>query len=149
MAVLAWGKGKMETCISTNGEPSGNWKEIDTPKEGTLKLTPTAGQETEAKEEGGEIVDSRTLKTTYQLEFDLFDKKGSERPWVDEDGKISGEHSFRYTPEDEEATGFLIDCATVRCEYNFSATDGGILHYVAKCLKPKTGKTVKPYVKGS
>lgn len=30
-----------------------------------------------------------------------------------------------------------------------STEDGKMLHYVARCLKPKTGKTVKPYTKGS
>lgn len=149
MAILSWGKGLLETCVSTNGAPavSPSWKSIDTPKEGTLKLTASAGQEVTATEEGGEIVDARSGKTTYTLEFDLFVKKGVERPWEDTDGIITGEHAFRYTPEDEATEGFLIERSTVRCEESYTTADGKILHYVARCLKPKTGKTVKEYTK--
>lgn len=147
MSLLSWGKGLLETTTSTDGAAGSNWTSIDTPKQDTLKLTPTAGQETTASEEGGDIVDSRTAKTTYQLEFDLFVKKGVERPWIDNDGIITGEHAFRYTPEDEATEGFLIDRSTVRCEENYSTADGKLLHYVVRCLKPKTGKTVKPYTK--
>lgn len=152
MAILAWGKGLLETCaLGANGAlpATPTWKPIDTPKEGTLKLTPTAGQETNATEEGGDIVDSRKGKTTYTLEFDLFVKKGVNRPWDDNDGLITGEHAFRYTPEDDTTEGFLIDRSTVSCEENFAAADGKLLHYVARCLKPATGKTVKPYTKTS
>ena len=151
MSVLSWGKGLLETTPSVDGAPSSSpkWEPIDTPKEGTLKLVPTAGQETTATEEGGEIVDSRTGKTTYQLEFDLFVKKGKARPFADSDGVITGEHAFRYTPEDETTEGFLIDRSSVRVEENFTTAEGKWLHYVARCLKPKTGKTVKEYTKSA
>jgi len=147
MSVLSWGKGTLETSPSTDGAAGTTWKTIDTPKEDTLKLTPTAGDEKTATEEGGEIVDSRNGKTKFQLEWDSFVKKGVERPFEDTDGFISGEHAFRYTPEDEETEGFLIDRSTVHCEESYSTADGKLLHYVARCLKPKTGKTVKPYTK--
>lgn len=149
MALLSWGKGLLETCASSDGAPAASptWKSIDTPKLDTLKLTPTAGQETTAQEEGGDVVDSRTAKTTYQLEFDLFVKKGVNRPWEDSDGVITGEHAFRYTPEDDTTEGFIIDRATVRCEESYATADGKMLHYVCRCLKPASGKTVKPYTK--
>lgn len=149
MAILSWGKGLLETTTSQDGAPdkAATWKAIDTPKTDTLKLTPTAGTEVTAQEEGGDIVDTRVGKTTYQLEFDLFVKKGVDRPWEDTDGIISGEHAFRYTPEDDTNEGFLIERANVRCEESYSVADGKLLHYVVKCLKPKTGKTVKPYTK--
>ena len=92
-------------------------------------------------------MDSRTGKNTYQFEFDLFVKKGGTRPFEDVDGVISGEHAFRVTPEDEECEGFQIDRSTVRCEESYSTADGKLLHYVAKVLKPATGKSVKPYTK--
>lgn len=150
MSILSWGKGTLETCESVGGAPaSANpaWKTIDTPKENTLKLTPTAGQEVTATEEGGDIVDSRTGKTTWVLEFDLFVKKGVERPWDDEDGIITGEHAFRYTPEDDTTEGFLIDRSTVKVEESYTTADGKLLHYTARVLKPKTGKSLKKYLK--
>ena len=149
MAILSWGKGLLETTPSIDGAPASNadWTAIDTPKTDTLKVTATAGSETTAQEEGGDIVDSRIGKTTYQLEWDNFVKKGVDLPFEDNDGIISGEHAFRYTPEDETTEGFLIERSTVHAEESYSTADGKLVHYVAKCLKPKTGKTIKPYTK--
>lgn len=149
MSILSWGKCLIEHSTSTDGAPGTDWTAIDTPKEGTTKLTPSAGTEVNATEEGGEIVDSRTGKNTYLFEFDLFVKKGKERPFEDNDGIIAGEHAFRLTPEDEDCEGLQIDRATVRVEESYSTADGKMLHYVVRCLKPKTGKTVKPYTKGA
>lgn len=149
MAILSWGKGLLETCESSGGAPASTpaWKAIDTPKENTFKLTPTAGATQTATEEGGDIVDSRNGKTTWVLEFDLFVKKGVDRPWDDEDGLIAGEHAFRYTPEDDTTEGFLIDRSTVKCEESYTTADGKMLHYTAQVLKPKTGKSLKKYLK--
>jgi hypothetical protein len=149
MSILSWGKGLLETTPSIDGAPASNadWTAIDTPKSDTLKVTATAGSETTAQEEGGDIVDSRISKTTYQLEWDNFVKKGVDLPFEDNDGIISGEHAFRYTPEDETTEGFLIERSTVHAEESYSTADGKLVHYVAKCLKPKTGKTIKPYTK--
>lgn len=151
MAILSWGKGLLETTPSTNGAPgtSATWTAIDTPKTGTLKLTSSAGTEQTAVEEGGDIVDSRNAKATYQLEFDLFVKKNVTRPFVDTDGVISGEHAFRYTPEDEDTEGFLIERSSVRVEESYTVDEGKLLHYVARCLKPATGKTLKAYNKNA
>ncbi len=149
MSILSWGKCLIEHSTSTNGAPGTDWTAIDTPKEDTTKLTPSAGTEVNATEEGGEIVDSRTGKNTYLFEFDLFVKKGKERPFEDNDGIIAGEHAFRLTPEDEDCEGLQIDRATVRVEESYSTADGKMLHYVVRCLKPATGKTVKPYTKGA
>lgn len=148
MALLSWGKCAIETTTSVDGAPNEEaWKEIDVPKDSTTKLTPTAGTETEALEEGGDLVDSRTGKNKYQFEFDHFVKKGKKRAWEDNDGLIEGEHAFRVTPEDEECEGVQIDRCTLRLEDSYSTADGILLHYVAKILKPKTGKMVKPYYK--
>lgn len=150
MAILSWGKGLLETATSTNGTaPTGTsgWKPIDTPKKDTLKITPTKGEEQIAQEEGGDEVDSRVGANSYQLEFDLFVKKGKSRPWDDTDGIITGEHAFRYTPEDEDTEGFLIDRSSVSCEESYSTAEGKMLHYSARILKPATGKKLKPYYK--
>lgn len=146
MALLSWGKGLLETIVSVNGSPTvGAWVAIDTPQQDSTKLTPTSGNEVTAQEEGGEIVDSRSSKATYILEFDLFVKKGVAKPFEDNDGLIAGEHAFRYTPEDPTTEGFLIDRSTVKVEERYSTAEGKMLHYIVRCLKPATGKTVKPY----
>lgn len=151
MAILSWGKCTIETTPSEDGAPKADaqWKAIDTPKEDTTKITPTAGTEVTATEEGGDVVDARYGKNSYQFEFDLFVKKGVERPFDDDDGIISGEHAFRIIPEDVTCEGSLIDRCVIRVEESYATADGKLLHYVGKCLKPKTGKTVKPYTKGA
>ena len=148
MAILSWGKCKIEHSVS-NGMASTNWTELDTPKENTTKLTPTAGTVQEAKEEGGAVVDSRIGKNSYEFEFDLFVKKGVTRPFDDDDGVITGEHAFRVTPEDTACEGILIDRSSLRVEERYSTEEGKMLHYVAKVLKPTTGKMVKPFTAGS
>lgn len=147
MSVLSWGKCTLQTATSTNGAPSTTWTDIDTPKEDTTKLTATAGTEKTATEEGGDIVDVLYGKNTYQLEFDLFVKKGGTRPFTGNDGIISGEHAFRVVPADDACEGIQIDRSVVRVEESYSTADGILLHYVAKCLKPAEGNTVKPYTK--
>ena len=148
MAILSWGKCKIEHSVS-NGMAGTNWTELDTPKENTTKLTPTAGTVQEAKEEGGAVVDSRVGKNSYEFEFDLFVKKGVTRPFDDDDGVINGEHAFRVTPEDTACEGILIDRSSLRVEERYSTEEGKMLHYVAKVLKPTTGKMVKPFTAGS
>lgn len=151
MAVLSWGKPTIEHTESVGGAPgaAAAWKALPIPKKDTTKLTPTAGEETTAEEEGGDTVDSRTGKNSNTFEFDIFVKKGEKRPFDDNDGVIAGEHAFRLTPEDEECEGFQIDRASLRVEESYSAADGKLLHYVAKVLKPKEGKMVKPYFKNA
>lgn len=149
MAILSWGKGLLETTPSNNGAVAAEavWKAIDTPKKDTLKVTPTAGEEITAQEEGGDEVDSRVGANSFLLEFDLFVKKGKKRPWDDNDGLITGEHAFRYTPEDADTEGFLIERTSLSCEESYTTADGKLLHYKARLLKPATGKKLKPYYK--
>lgn len=146
MAVLNWGECDLFHATSVDGAPSGEWKELATPKEDTTKLTPTAGTEKQATEEGGALVDYMPAKNTYQLEWDEFVKKGDEPSFEDDDGVIAGEHSFRVEAQDKECPAIQIDRATLRVEESYSTADGSLLHYVAKALKPKEGKTVKRYV---
>ena len=147
MAVLSWGKYKLEKATSTAGVPDTTWTEIDTPREGSGTLTPTAGDEVEAKEEGGGVVDSRRAKNSYTFEWYNFVKKGGTRPFTDDDGIISGEYALRITPEDDTCEGIQIDRCVISVQEEFTAADGKLLHYTAKALKPASGKTIKPYTK--
>lgn len=150
MSILSWGKCSITHTPSVSGAPAAgaSWSAIDTPKEDTTKITPTAGAEKQATAEGGEIVDALFGKTSYQVEFDLFIKKGGSRPFVDDDGIIAGEHALRIVPEDNACEGAQIDRCILRVEESYSTADGKMLHYVGKCLKPLSGKTVKPYTEG-
>ena len=150
MSVISWGKpSSFETAPSTDGAPaaSATWESIETPKENTLKINVTAGSETTATEEGGGLVDIRFNANTYSLEFDEFVKKGKTPIFEDVDGVVAGEHAFRFLPEDDTCEGRLIERAVVRVAETYTTADGIIRHHVARCLKPKTGKTVKKYTK--
>lgn len=150
MSILSWGKCSIYTTPAVSGAPASGatWTALDTPKEDTTKITASAGTEKTATEEGGAIVDTLFAKNSFQLEFDLFVKKGTSRPFTDDDGVIAGEHAFRIVPEDNSCEGAQIDRSIVRVEESYSTADGKLLHYVAKCLKPASGKTVKPYTEG-
>ena len=147
MAVLSWGKCTIEKVTSQDGTPQLSWTPLDTPKQDSTQLIPKAGNETTATEEGGDIVDVRFDKTTYEFVFDIFVKKKKERPFNDVDGVVAGEFAFRLTPEDEECDGIQIDRAKVRVEESYKSAEGIMLHHVCKCLKPASGNTVKPYKK--
>lgn len=146
MSVLSWGKNKIRHATSTDGAASGDWTELDTPKQDSTELTTEAGDEVTANEEGGGIVDVRYGESSYELAFDLFVKKGDEDPFEDTNGIIAGEHALQVIPEDTSCKGIQIDRCSMRRELAYTAADGITYHYVAKAMKPKTGNMVKPLV---
>jgi hypothetical protein len=145
MQVLSWGECTITHAISVNGYPADAWGGVDTPKEDTTKLSTIAGGEHTANKEGGGTVDARLSRNGYQLEFDIFVKKGRQRPFSDDDGRIVGEHAFRIMPEGEGCEGIQIDRCQLRVEERYSTAEGKMLHYVARVLKPAEGKMVKPW----
>lgn len=149
MAVLSWGKPKVEFTKSVDGAPapSATWTEMPAIKEDTAKLTTTKGTKKEATEEGGDLIDVRYGKNKYLFEVEVFVKKGDTRPIEDEDGVIPDEYAVRLTPEDEQCEGFLIDRNNASVEESWSSADGKMLKYSFDAKKPKTGKTLKPYTK--
>lgn len=149
MATIPWGKPTIKVAQSINGVPVGDWRTLDTPKEGTTQLNTTAGDKKEAKEEGGKVVDVKYTANNYELEMQLFVKKGMALPFEDNDGLIDGEHAVRLIPEDPSCEGFQIDKSTVRCELTYSSEEGSLLKYVFSALKPAEGNTIKPYTEGS
>ncbi len=145
MPILSWGKCFITHATSIDGVPTSAWGGVDIPKQDTTKLNTAAGAEDTARKEGGETVDAKLRKNTYQLEFDIFVKKGQLRPFSDDDGNIVGEHAFRISPEGENCEGIQIDRCTLRVEESYSTAEGKLLHYVAKILRPAEGKSIKPW----
>lgn len=150
MAVLSWGKPKVEVAVSVDGAPgtSAAWKEFPAIKEDSAKLTTTKGTKKEATEEGGDVIDSRYGKNKYLFELEVFVKKGDDTKIIeDEDGIVVDNYAVRVTPEDDECEGFIIENSTVSVEESWSSADGKMLKYSFEAKKPKTGKTLKPYTK--
>lgn len=148
MAVLTWGIGSFEHKDSVGGEPKaeGTWDKIDIPTQDSLKVETKEGETIEAKDEAGNVVDSRTTPSSYEITFDLFVKKGVALPFTDKDGIIDGEHAFRYIPEDPTCEGWQADRTTVSSTILFSTKEGAKYRYKVKVLKPKTGNAFKMQV---
>lgn len=148
MAVLTWGIGSLEHKDSVGGEPKaeGAWDKIDIPTQDSLKVETKEGETIEAKDEAGNVVDSRTTPSSYEIIFDLFVKKGVALPFTDKDGIIEGEHAFRYIPEDPTCEGWQADRTTVSSSILFSTKEGAKYRYKVKVLKPKTGNAFKMQV---
>jgi len=142
--VLAWGKPKVEFAPSSLTAIT-VWTSMPAIKEDTAKLTPTKGAKTEAKEEGGGVVASKTAKNTYVFELEVFVNAGATRPIADNDGVIVGDFAVRLTPENVLGEGFLIDNSTASVEESWNSKDGKMLKYTFDVLVPPTGKSVKPY----
>lgn len=145
MAIISWGKPKIEYAKSVNGVPTGPWTQIDTPKEETTQLTTTQGAKKEATEEGGAVVDVRYGESSYQLVFTLFAKKGKVKPLPDSNGVIAGNYAWRITPEDPACEGVLIENSTVSMQIGFTPADGKTWIYTADVIQPASGDMVKPY----
>ena len=149
MSKLSWGKPTIKHKESENGAPkaAGDWETLDTPKQDTTELTTTAGDEVTANEEGGAIVDVRCSASPCELAFDVFEQKGrGTAPYTAIDGVMAGEHALQIIPEDSACKGIQIDRCALRREIAYTAADGILYHYVARCLKPASGNTVKPLV---
>lgn len=146
MAVLNWGECDLFHTTCANGAPSGEWTELPTPKMDSTELSTDTGDDMTAQEEGGAIVDYMPGKNTYELAWDEFVKKGEDPSFEDNDGVIDGEHSFRIEAQDKDCPAIQIDRAVLRVEESYTTADGQLRHYVAKALKPASGKTIKSYV---
>ena len=147
MSVLSWGKPKLEIVLLVDGAipASPTWVELDVPVENTTKLTPEKGARKEAREEGGGIIDIKTEKSKYMLEFELFAKKGVSKPITDNDGIIAGDYAIRLTPEDVTMEGFQIEKAAVSVEDTWDSENGGKWKYSFEAMTPASGNMVKPY----
>lgn len=146
MAVLNWGECDLFHATCHDGAPSGEWTELPTPKMDSTELSTDTGDDMTAQEEGGAIVDYMPGKNTYELAWDEFVKKGEDPSFEDNDGVIDGEHSFRIEAQDKDCPAIQIDRAVLRVEESYTTADGQLRHYVAKALKPASGKTIKSYV---
>ncbi len=134
MSVIAWGIPTIFIKdLSSNGN---NWTKIDTPKEGTTQVTPTKGDTQTATEEGGGTVDRKTKKSTYELAYQLFIKKGVAQPFVAIDGIVEGNYAVAVQPEDPDIPGVYMGKTTIGVEEAFTSEDGALNTYTHSALIP-------------
>lgn len=141
MAVLKWGRPTIWICKLVDGVIPENptWIKIDNPVKDTTKLVPTKGTTDEAFGEGDELIDSKTSKTKFVFEFELYAKRGVEKPLEDNDGVIKDSIAVRWLPEDDTLPGKIIKKASVSMEETFDAANGEKWKYSCAALTPVDG----------
>lgn len=137
MSVLSWGK---PTIIVKSEEDGAIYRVMATPVEGSTNLETTEGDKTEAKKEGGEIVDVRNNKSTYVLNYEIYAEKGEKKPFADKDGIITTSYSIFVVPEDENCIGIAMQKSKVVMNTSFTAADG-IKYAVAHTALATDGET--------
>ncbi len=135
MAVIAWGKPTI--YVRNLDSDTNNWKKLDTPKEDTTQVTPTKGDTLTATEEGGGTVDRKTKKSTYELSYQLFIKKGIAQPFQTIDGIVEGDYAVAIQPEDPELPGVYMGKTSLGCEEAYTTADGALITYTHSGLIPE------------
>lgn len=151
MAVLSWGKPKVEYAKSTgtSTDPT-TWDTMPEIKEDSASLEVTEGELIEATEEGGAVVDSRRKANKYKFTLDVYVKKGGTRPIADTNGIITDNYAVRVTPEDTACEGFILRKTNVTVAERWTAAEGKMLRYTFDGIKPDAtdGIICKPYTAG-
>lgn len=137
MAVLSYGKPIIEIAELDADDNMSPWVKIDTPKDGTTSMETQEGDNTEYLEEGGGLVDSYRKASKYSLTFDLYAKKGFQKPIADVNGVITKNYAIRLTPEDPETYGFVLWKCSVSCVETHTVADGMIWRYTFNGLVAK------------
>ena len=144
MAQISWGKPTIKIGkLGENDAAPTDWIDIPTPVQGSTILTTTKGEKTEAPLEGGGFEDVRYNKNTYTLEFELYAKKGREKPVEDLDGVVSGLYALKLQPEDPTVDGISITKGVLSVEDTWDASIGGKWKYTLDVLIPSTGNQVE------
>lgn len=135
MSVTAWGK--CSIFVKDLNTKDAKWKKLDTPKEDTTQVNPSKGDTLTATEEGGGTVDRKTKKSTYELVYQLFLKKGKAQPFKTIDGIVEGNYAVAVQPEDAELPGVYMGNTTIGVEESFTTADGALITYTHSALIPE------------
>lgn len=147
--VLSWGKPLLEIAPYVNGAlpATPTWTALPESAEDSTKLTPTKGTKTQAKAEGGKVIDTRYSETEYMAETELFVKRGDDKPIEDVNGVVLNNYALRLTPEDNTLEGWILEKTSVSVEETWNSKDGKRWKYTFDGLAPANGNTLKPYTK--
>lgn len=142
--VLAWGK--YNVFVKDLDKAEANWILLPTPKEQTVAINPTEGDKLEAKEEGGAVVDSKRAKSTYELAYTLFQKKGEVHPFHSKtvDGMVIGNYAVAVQPaEDTAVQGVYCGKTTISASDTLGSQEGGATAYTHACVIPEGDAVAK------
>lgn len=134
MSVTSWGK--CSIFVQEVGSAKNEWDKLDTPKEDSTQVNPTKGDTLTATEEGGGTVDRKTKKSTYELAYQLYIKKGVAQPFQTIDGVVEGNYRVAVQPEDPELPGVYMGNTSVGAEEAYTTADGALVTYTHSALIP-------------
>lgn len=149
MAVLSWGKPTVRySLLDSAGNPT-TWKVMPPIVEDTTQLEIEEGTVTDATEEGGGIIDSRTTKNKYSATMAIFMKDSdTEQPIADDDGVIAGNYALELIGEDPKTWGFEFAKATVSATHTYTAGEGSRVVYKFRAMIPSAGVPAFKWKKG-
>jgi hypothetical protein len=149
MAVLTWGKPLVEIVASDEGAIPAipTWIPVATIVEKSAKLTSAKGEVKTAKDEGGQLVDMKTLPNNYTFECEIYVQTGTSKPVTDVDGVVATRYCLRLTPEDDTLAGFIMEDTVVSCEETWDSTIGAKVKYTFSGVIPAVGAILKTYTK--
>lgn len=131
--ILSWGKPKIFVrSLNTIGAI---WRLLVTPKEGTTNFEEAEGDELEAKEEGGDVVDTMSKASSATLTFEEFVKKGGKKPFASKGGRINDHYEVYVQPEDAECVGLYIPHVSGKQLLKSNAEDGALYTETLKAIK--------------
>lgn len=131
--ILSWGKPKIFVrSLDTIGAI---WRLLVTPKEGTTQFEEAEGDEQEAKEEGGDVVDTNYKSSSATLTFEEFVKKGGKKPFKSTGGRIDDHYEVYIQPEDPECVGLHIPHVAGKQVLKANAEDGALYTETLKAIK--------------
>lgn len=129
MSVLSIGQPRIEIAKLDKNDNIGPWVEVDVPKDGTTNLETQEGDKQEFLQEGGGKVDVDVKESGYTFVFDLYAKKGKEKPIPSRNGVVVDNYAVRLSPKDPESKGMIIYKTQVSCLDSYSVADGMIWQY--------------------
>lgn len=143
--ILNGGKPTIQIAKTDVDGNIGKWKTLDNPKEDTTSMETKAGDKDEWFGEGHEKVDSYQKTSDYSLKFELFAKKGYEKPIPDVNGRITDNYAIRVIPEDPTCYGIFMPRCSVSCEETWSGKDTSLWKYTFDALKSPDTEELMDY----
>lgn len=144
--VLSWGK---PTIVATPLEGTKTPVTFPECQEGSAQLTTTEGSETEAKDLGGNVVDSRKEANTYEFVVRVYHKVGDTDPIPHKNGVVEALYELKLTPENPACRGFMFPKAQVSVVDSWSADEGELIEYHFKALADSDGFMIKNHINGT
>ena len=131
--LLSWGKPSI--FVRSKDTIGAIWRKLATPKEDTTQFEEAEGDELEAKEEGGDVVDSMVKNGGATLTMDEFTKKGGKLPFAAKGGKINDHYEVYVQPEDPDGVGVYIPHVSGKQITKMNAADGMLQTITLKAIK--------------